>query len=210
MCQFADLSRVFLLLSAIHGVPEWGSSRKISNGLDLTVVLSRFKNYRQVLELRSWEFSCVGFAFRRCGKFQNVERDRKNLEFDLVKGLKKTWLRSKTTWHTAKPFDPPVLETPPTLDLHCLIRRGRWWELTRKTSSGIMVTTVTQNQSPIIDQISVFEVKRLFFVVTLMTEVIHLADSVFCGIMGVSCTYCILKSACDHMLKTKDAFDVIL
>ena len=106
-----------------HGVPEWALSRKISNGLDLTVVLSRFKNYRQVLELRSWEFSCVGFAFRRCGKFQNVERDRKNPKVDLVKGLKNTWLRSKTTWHTAKPFDPPVLETPPTLDLHCLIRR---------------------------------------------------------------------------------------
>ena len=81
--------------ASLHGVPEWGSSRKISNGLDLTVVLSRFKNYRQVLELRSWEFSCVGFAFRRCGKFQNVERDRKNLKFDLVKGLKKTWLRPK-------------------------------------------------------------------------------------------------------------------
>ena len=108
----------------IHGVPEWGSSRKISNGLDLTVVLSRFKNYRQVLELRSWEFSCVGFAFRRCGKFQNVERDRKNLKCDLVKGLKKNLATFQTTWHTAKPFDPPVLETPPTLDLHCLIRRA--------------------------------------------------------------------------------------
>ena len=42
-----------------------------------------------------------------------------------------------------------------------------------------MVTTVTQNQFPIIDQISVFDVKRLFSVLLLMTEVIHLADSVF-------------------------------
>ena len=74
-----------------------------------------------------------------------------------------------------------------------------------------MVTTVTQNQFAIIDQISVFEVKRLFFfVVTLKTEVIHLAESDFCEIMRVSFTYRILKSACDHILKTKDAFDVIL
>ena len=73
-----------------------------------------------------------------------------------------------------------------------------------------MVTTVTQNQFAIIDQISVFEVKRLFFVVTLKTEVIHLADSDFCKIMRVSFTYRILKSARDHILKTKDAFNVIL
>jgi hypothetical protein len=73
-----------------------------------------------------------------------------------------------------------------------------------------MVTTVTQNQFAIIDQISVFEAKRLFFAVTLKTEVIHLADSVCCKIMRVSCTYRILKSACDHMLKTEDAFVVIL
>ena len=106
-----------------HGVPEWGSSRKISNGLDLTVDLSRFKNFRQVLKLRSWEFSCVRFAFRRCGKFQNVERDRENRTFDLVKGLEITWQYSKTTWHTAKTLSPPVLKSPPTLDLHCLIRR---------------------------------------------------------------------------------------
>ena len=43
-----------------------------------------------------------------------------------------------------------------------------------------MVTTVTRNQFAIIDQISVFEVKRLCFVVTLKTEVIHLAISDFC------------------------------
>ena len=73
-----------------------------------------------------------------------------------------------------------------------------------------MVTTVTRNQFAIIDQISVFEVKRLCFVVTLKTEVIHLAESDFCEIMRVSFTYRILKSACDHILKTKDAFDVIL
>ena len=73
-----------------------------------------------------------------------------------------------------------------------------------------MVTTVTRNQFAIIDQISVFEVKRLCFVVTLKTEVIHLAESDFCGIMRVSSTYRILKSACDFILKTKDASDVIL
>ena len=73
-----------------------------------------------------------------------------------------------------------------------------------------MVTTVTQNQFAIIDQISVFEVKRLCFVVTLKTEVIHLAESDFCRIMRVSSTYRILKSACDHILKIKDVFDVIL
>ena len=73
-----------------------------------------------------------------------------------------------------------------------------------------MVTTVTQNQFAIIDQISVFEVKRLFFVVTLKTEVIHLADSDFCKIMRVVFFHRILKSACDLILKTKDASDVIL
>ena len=73
-----------------------------------------------------------------------------------------------------------------------------------------MVTTVTRNQFAIIDQILVFEVKRLCFVVTLKTEVIHLAESDFCEIMRVSFTYRILKSACDHILKIKDVFDVIL
>ena len=73
-----------------------------------------------------------------------------------------------------------------------------------------MVTTVTQNQFAIIDQKLVFDVKRLFFVVLLMTEVIHLADSDFCKIMRVSYTNRILKSACDHILKIKDVFDVIL
>ena len=73
-----------------------------------------------------------------------------------------------------------------------------------------MVTTVTQNQFAIVDQISIFAVKRLFFVVTLKTEVIHLADSDFRKIMRVFFFYRILKSACDHILKIKDVFDVIL
>ena len=72
------------------------------------------------------------------------------------------------------------------------------------------MNTVTQNQFAIIDQISVFEVKRLYYVVTLKTEVIHLAESDFCKIMRVFFFYRILKSACDLILKTKDASDVIL